>query len=327
MADMANPKHVAAFSKLAGPATQRGQPPPDGPFDLSGVNFRELSKGSMGDDFGHYTYIESGPLCDANLRNASLAGIRFRGCDFSGADLTEATCEAAFFENCTFAGANLQSTDFYRAMMLHVDLAEVKNAELAKNLDTVRVIDDVYNFDLCQRSPQAKWLSWEVIRTIGRLRVFTVSISLLGVLLIAVQWAGLYNDQVRLVLSWAEEATTRGNEAEQLLGRQIQQYLRPFHFSLSTTWLFVGVLLLGIASAVYGFACPDEIKEFTRSQWQHSLKKNVLHYWVSAWKRKYLRYLCAAFYVFGGLIFLALMAWKLGLAFWYVAGYGRWLPF
>ena len=85
--------------------------------------------------------------------------------------------------------------------------------------------------------------------------------------------------------------------------------------------------MLGIASTIYNFACPDEIKEFTRSQWEHALKKNVLHYWAIAWKYRRLRHICAGCYAVGGGIFLGLMGWKLYLAFWYIAGYGRILPF
>lgn len=257
----------------------------------------------------------------ATLNQTSMAHAVLRRADLRDANLGRASLESARLQRARIDGA-----DFFEANLTAANMGHVLGAPNAKHLDTVRITSPVRYLDSCQRRWPEKYGSWEVIRTIGNLRLFAVSYSLLAFLLTTFYVVALYNEKIMIARQWAQRARGSGNKATQLLAEEILGRLNPFLFSLDTVLLFGSTIVLVVASIIYTFGCPAEIKDFTRPQWCYQLNRSLVHYWSLAWKRRGWRMACGLFYLIGGAGFVPIIGYKLILALICIWKYGNIVP-
>jgi hypothetical protein len=78
--------------------------------------------------------------------------------------------------------------------------------------------------------------------------------------------------------------------------------------------LLFSTLSLAVASTIYALRCPPRIKAFSRDQWRDEHRHSLVHYWADAWKMRWLRLVCFAMYVAGGLGALYVLVTKLWCA-------------
>lgn len=259
---------------------------------------------------------QSASLHGAILNEATMAHAVLKQADLRRADLRRAVLDHARLQKARIDGA-----DFFEANLTAANMAQVAGAADAKNLDTVTIEEPVHYFDSCTRKWPDRYASWEVIRTIGNLRLFAVSYSLLAFLLAIFYAVGLYNEKILVARQWAERARASNTLATRLLAEEILRGLSLFLLSLDTVVLFGSTVILVVASIIYTFGCPAEIKDFTRPQWCYQLNRSLVHYWSLAWKGRGWRIACGLLYSIGGAGFVPIIGYKLVLALIYVWKY------
>ncbi|MBN2475545.1 MAG: pentapeptide repeat-containing protein [Pirellulales bacterium] len=291
-------------------------------------------------------HFSSGTLISANFTDASVASAHFNGAkaesirlqradlqgtSFADATLTRATladsnCARANFQRAHLNEATIAGADFLEADFSEATLVRLKGAGSAKHLDTTKLRHDARYFETCERGWTERWLSWEVIRTIGNLKLFAVSYSLLAFLLTTFYVVGLYNEKVMVARRWARGVEVPDGRPTRLLAGEILQHVHPFLFSWDTVLLFGATIVLVIASIIYTFGCPAEIKDFTEPQWRYQLGRSLVHYWSLAWRGRGWRLVCGTLYLVGGLGFVPIIGYKLVMAFVNVWKYGNISP-
>lgn len=288
---------------------------------------RSQMKGIICDDTNFTkALLESVDAENARFVGAILNEAKLNWINLKNADLRKSRFKNAELREASFEAANIAQADFFEANLTSVNLKDVVGAQEAKHLTTVTFASDARYFTSCVRAWQEKFVSWEMIRMIGNLRLFAVSYSLLAFLLTAFYVVGLYNEKVMIARLWAEDAQKLSDDASRLLAQQVLKGLDPLLFSWDTVLLFGATMLLVVASIIYTFGCPAEIKDFTRVQWRYQLNRSLVHYWAYAWQGRFWRLLCGAFYLVGGAMFVPIIVWKLLRALVYVAKYGNIFP-
>ena len=262
----------------------------------------------------------------ADFSGSNISGLLISGCDLSGDKFVRTIARNTTFKNCSLKKTDITGADFYEAAFVDCEFSGIRGAPDAKNLDTARVKPSTWrdqsHFADCKRQWPDIFFSWEMIRKVGNLRFFTVSYTLLAFFLLLSQGIRLYNDQITLIRGWAQKAVDSADFPSHLLANEILEHSSLLHFSTNTLVLFVSTLVLAIASTIYTFLCPDEIKEFTRSQWLHALRKDLLNYWALAWKMRKWRVACALLYLIGGIPFVTVIGIKIFNALVYTARLG-----
>lgn len=257
------------------------------------------------------------------LQRSQLRSALFQDAVLNDASLAGSICRRAGFNSARLDRAHVDGADFFEANLSEAHMTSIEGAEKAKNLETTRLSPDVLYFETCQRKWPEQWLSWEVIRTIGNLRLFAVSYSLLAFLLTAFYAIGLYNEKVIIARQWAAKIVGSEDRATRLLAERILARLEPFLFSWDTVLLFGATMVLVVGSITYTFGCPGEIKDFTRPQWCYQLNRSLVHYWALAWRGRGWRIACGLLYAVGGLGFVPIIGYKLVRALICVWRYGN----
>jgi hypothetical protein len=158
-------------------------------------------------------------------------------------------------------------------------------------------------------------LDWERLQLVGRLPLFGISYIALILIPIVFYGLALYNDKVELVRAWAEQVIALPDHPWHRMAPLVLDRLHPRPIPTLSFVLLVSTLLLAAGSTLYTFFCPSRIKEFSRDQWCDQLGHSLLYYWPFAWKKRYVRLICAACYALGG----AGAAWVLGTKVWHTA--------
>jgi hypothetical protein len=206
-------------------------------------------------------------------------------------------------------------------------LSQLRGAYRARNLETTVIPRrrERY-FEECERRWPERYMSWETIQTVGKLKLFAVSYSVLAFLLTSFYIVGLYNEKVELARAWAEQAVRSEDRSTRLLAAEISERVDLVLFDWQVVLLFAATIVLVLASIIYAFGCPAEVKDFTRSQWCHQLNRSLVVYWGLAWQARTWRIICAVFYAVGGTGVFLILGWKLLRALYYVARYGNIWP-
>ena len=195
----------------------------------------------------------------------------------------------------------------------------LKGAGRALHLETVLLGDgEPRYFDTCERRFTERWLDWEHLRTVGRLPLFGASYTVLILIPIIFYGLAIYNNKVDLVRTWAEQiASIPHHPMKEIATVVIDRFHRQPIPSLSFS-LLISTLLLAAASTLYTFFCPPIVKDFSYGQWVYQLNRPLLHYWALTWKWRWIRLICAACYLFGGLGALGVLATKVLNAAWFI---------
>lgn len=300
--------------------------------DLSGAKLGRLDgqatnlKGATLD----YAKLHKASLNNAILENASVRGAvldlanadqtTFTGADLTGVSFRKVNATAADFENAT-----LSKVDFFESSINNCVFRGAKGLETAKNLTTVQR-DKPYDFEDCHREWQEKYCDWERISSFGRLRLLGVSYTALAAIIFYVYMLSFYNEKVVIVKSWAATVSEQTRTAEKLpadasdaietLAHELDDSLQPQPPPQSAILLVSAFILLAIASTIYQLRCPEEVKQFSRVEWCHSLDRTLAHYWPHCWKDRWARLLCLGCYAVGAFlglwVVITKVCWVLG---------------
>ncbi|MBI4582771.1 MAG: pentapeptide repeat-containing protein [Planctomycetes bacterium] len=246
-------------------------------------------------------------LASSKLNQATFDDVKFEGGSFNHSDLKEASFCNACLKGCNLEGANLtnadlKGADFLEASLNTVEMAKVRTAHLACNLERtfIRAPDhDVKHFDASTMPWWNKRMSWEVIRTFGKLPLFGLSSSLIVGLPVFFYLVDLYNNKVGILRGWAEKRSSDYPEVFRNLSESLLARLHNFSLDWSSVALFISMILLLIASLFYSFFCPQPIKEYSSVQWKFEFKGSLAHYLPYSWKRPWARITCWILYVSG----------------------------
>jgi hypothetical protein len=148
-----------------------------------------------------------------------------------------------------------------------------------------------------------------MIRVAGRLPVFGASYSALILIPAYLYALEVYNEKVKVARAWIDASVLPARASEAILAHLHEEPI-PSRWGL----LLISAVSLAAASTIYALACPSRIKSFSRDQWCDEHRHSLVHYWDDAWKLRWLRLVCAAMYVLGGLGALYVLFTKLWCA-------------
>lgn len=253
----------------------------------------------------HNRFDFSGEPISFDFSGSPLITTSFAGCKLAGSKFSGSRIERCSFKDSDWAGCN-----FNGAVFIDCRLARVKNAHKDIGLQNIRTEGPapMVEFEGIARPWWNRWLDWEKIGGLGKLPLLTAS----GVALVLIPayfyLFDLYNQHFH---AWQE--TIHGHEADPfwgLAGRFIDKLgpLKPPQLSL---WILISSVCLFIASVLYGWLCPDRVKQFTREQWVTQFQQPLLTYWPHTWTRPAARILCAFLYAVGGTLALIIISIKL----------------
>lgn len=277
--------------------------------------------------------------------NGDFGPVEFEGCSFEGClfhftsrDREGVIMSTKFqhckFENCTFSNIKFISCAWVSAVIYdcrfdmncvieNIDLRDVHELHTCSGLYLAR--DDSSRAGQKRLAVQLRmlelpisefFLSWERLRTVGRLPLFGASFVALIVIPTIIFLLAAYNEQARRI---AEIATRHPDLPEHMLAslRAVHEVPIP-----SLTFLtLVATVLLGIASSIFTLLCPSRIKEFSADRWFDELQQSVISYVPLSWTHRWPRVVAGICYLIGGLIALYVLLSKLYNAGAYILAY------
>jgi len=262
---------------------------PDVILDLSEI----VEKGA---NHSRLTGKKLGPtnLQDANFFKAELEGTHFADCDLKGANFKEARVNRASFK---------------KAINTHL-AKELDNVILIERSVNVRVPPDVDYFHTIPLPWNFKYLGWEWIRSVGKLPLFNASYIAIVSIIVFLYFHQGYNEGVETIKESAGSIASNPEHSWKSAAALIQEKLQKFRISWTLLFTLMGAVTLAIASTIYEIVCPDRIKEFGREGWTNQNLKPLIHYFPLSWKYPRTRYVCAFFYVVGGLLTITVIIIK-----------------
>ena len=246
----------------------------------------------------------------ANLSDSVIGQSTFKACDFRGASLGGPNMfieETRFVGGCAFRGAtfsgaifrkvDLQECDFRRASFdrtsfekgVEVDYAVFSGARGMHGRYGPR-LEDIRGAERARYSFKGDICSWSRVRTVGTIRLFSVSylaIILIWLYVRAVEW---FNAQLVAF------------QAEHELAAQfpILSQLKPLPIPSDLVYLLSAIILLAVGATTYTFWCPSIITENTETRWKNELNREVFEYRIHAWRFPLVRWISGLCYIVGG---------------------------
>jgi hypothetical protein len=247
------------------------------------------------------------------VRNVWAADCEFEGCLFFGTQLRNFRTEDCAFIRNRFNGFTLfdnirlfRADDLETNFQLHV--VRIGEGESKTNIET----DLAIYAETKLRWPE-KYLSWERLRTMGKLPLFGISYSVLITVPVLLFALAIYNKQITSLRELAAPGALADNP-EMHLVRSLLAKLHTIPVPDLTLWLIVVTLLLAIASTLYTLVCPARVKEFSVSQWTDELGLSSLQYLPLSWSRRMARLVSGACYAIGGAGALIIILVKIATA-------------
>ncbi|MCH7960591.1 MAG: pentapeptide repeat-containing protein [Candidatus Hydrogenedentes bacterium] len=249
-----------------------------------------------------------------------LARLYFIECDLAYAKFNEAFLDQSKFDGCEFEG-----TDFNRCRMDRVSFKDAKNLHKIRGSiscliqsDNSGRPEDVIDFDRYEPPWHVRWFTWEFLRKFGQIPLFGVSYSIITVMILATWGLQRLNEFVSHAQIWVEKTAQVPEEWVKLTGDVLREGLTGLVLGRQSVALFVGAVCLAIASTIYALACDNRIKEYSKDAWTIIHGKSSFHYLPLSWQFWYLRWPCALLYIFGGLLVLAVLAFRIVQVFSYM---------
>jgi uncharacterized protein YjbI with pentapeptide repeats len=290
--------------------------------DLTNTNFR-ASKLS-GAQFGK-AKLQRSAFQGADLSNASFDNAILDDTDLSDANLAEASLCSASLRNANLANAKFESallykTDFHESYVDRANFNKARGITKALNVHTVRFQnerDHVRYFDYVIIPILERVIGWEQIRFLRRLPLFAASYSVLIAIPFLYYLLDIFNRKIDVVRAWAQQEINHSAT----YFPSVQAILDHLHHepipSLSLM-LLISTFLLSIGATIFALACPPRIREFSRDQWRDELRHSLIHYLPFSWRYRWLRILCVACYMVGGLGVTYVLANKLWNVFLFI---------
>lgn len=213
-----------------------------------------------------------------------------RGADFTRADLTDADLRDATLEDVILTGAIVDYADFTGASGLF--------GRHTGNLDGIKGARRA-----CFGDPKDR-CTWEYLRKVGRIPLFGVSNAAIIVILLMVAGARWYNTQVE---AWQTNPLMTGQD--QFLPDLHTIHL-PWHIGVT---LFAIVLLAG-ASGIYKYRCPEEIDQYSSTEWEIEHERPLITYFSLSHSQKGWRRVSDRLYLLGVGWTVTYLAWRTAIA-------------
>jgi hypothetical protein len=266
---------------------------------------------------------------DGGMRDCYLIACTFRRCNFIRKPLADIWATKTAFSHCIFYGTQmrnfktehctLKQNEFNAFTRLQdVRLLYASGLPRNKNLHFVQVADEITRINIetdmahltAHQIPfLERYVSWDKIRTLGKLPLFGISYSVLITVPLLLFLLAVYNRQI---VSLKTLAQTEGSPAAQEMSvvSLLVSKLHVIPIPEMTQWIIVVTLLLGVASTLYTLACPSRIKEFSLVQWTDELHRSSINYLPLSWGTRPIRVLTGACYAVGGVGALVILANK-----------------
>lgn len=256
----------------------------------------------------------------ANMKGASLASARLRGAllrhvRLDSANLNEADCEDADFSGARLHSAELTGGNFERAKFYKAefDLANVRDsifidAEGLFGPDRA-ALDKMRSTEWLIAGNQGDRFTWELIRGVGSLAIFSASGFSLAAIVTYAAVARSYNHRLA---SFLEEAAARGlptDYAATILGPLAMPW------ELGVLLAAIGILTAG--SMLFRWLCPAQIREYTELRWVRELQAPRLEYLAASYSNRRMRYVTGALFCLGGGYILLYALWRFLLTMWF----------
>jgi uncharacterized protein YjbI with pentapeptide repeats len=261
----------------------------------------------------------------SNFREICSSHTRFLG-SFTEADFTDST-----FTNCAFGGTfnhakfvnvKFESCVFQEGCGLpDVDFSGSRGLETCFGLHLCKATTQAKNLDKLIVPWFRKFISWEHLRSFGKLPMFTPSVFVLLFLFATSNLLSLYNSKAAsLQKQLTRFAQNQNAEISNFVGNLPD--IPIYRFSKYAVIAFFATVALSIAASIYYFACPAEVKEFSRQRWVYELNKGELNYLGHSWRYKWARVVCFSMYTVGGVLALWVIGERILYVYQFVTIYG-----
>jgi hypothetical protein len=185
----------------------------------------------------------------------------------------------------------------------------ISNIDGFESIKITRSDDDLSNSLLRERLPLIdRYLSWEHLRTYGRLPLFGISLSVLLFIPSVFFLLAVYNDQIA---HWQHILHNQQVPAQLAAYETVVASLRPLPLPALSFWLLISTGLLGFASLVFSLSCPPRVREFSLEQWMHEFGRPAYQYPAFSWSNRPIKAIVGPCYVIGGLGTLGILVIKL----------------
>ena len=247
--------------------------------------------------------------------DARLTGASLRHARLDTAHLNEANCEDADFSgarlhSAELTGGNFTRAKFYKAEFDHANVRDsiFIDAEGLFGPDRAS-LDKMRSTEWLVVGKQRDRVTWELIRVVGSLAIFSASGFSLAAIVTYAAIARWYNDRLAKFL---EEAAVRGLPTE---------YAATILGPLAMPWE-LGVLLgaIGILTAgsmLFRRFCPAQIREYTELRWVRELQAPRLEYLAASYSNRRMRYVPVALFCLGGGYILLYALWRFLVTLWF----------
>ncbi|MGP6087906.1 pentapeptide repeat-containing protein [Antarctobacter jejuensis] len=220
-----------------------------------------------------------------NYENLDLSGVRFIECELVNISLSGSNLTNVAFENCTFIRAELSDAIYENVKVTR---------PVFKHYDPIGDDLDRVNFGW-----NSWFFDWAKLRILSKIPMFSISWStLLGSL------------AVMNIIGWGSANRNK-----------LSTVVEPLNMPTTLVELFIAALFLAIASTLYSFYCPPQIKEISETEWADKQDKPRLKYYSNRFPYRWSeRAAIVAIYTFGtfGLILTTkLVTERIGSAYCY----------
>lgn len=245
---------------------------------LQGCHFDRTKIGFV--DFAGTNKLVGTVFVNATLRKA----------EFTGADLTDADFSHAMLEDADLSGATVDHADFTGASGLFGRYTGI--------------LGGIRGERRARFGDQKDRFTWEFLRKVGRIPLFGVSNLAIIIILLMVAGARWYNAQVEV---WQTEPHITGLD-------QLLQNLHDIHLPWHLGVTLFAIVLLAAASGIYKYGCPEEIDQYSSTQWEIEHSRPLITYFSLSHSKKGWRRVSDRLYLLGIGWTVAYLAWRTAIA-------------
>ena len=260
-----------------------------------------LSEANLSGAQADRVMFDQSNLSEAQLVGCAAEQAKFQHSNLSGTDLSNTNLNEAWFRHCNLTGACLENANFTEAWIHHSDFRKVRGAASAIGLETTHMKGlgervQPTHFETAELSWMDRRVSWESIRTVGNLPLFSLSYFTLFALPLLFHVIDRYRESREAFL---ERIVLEGETLPQITVDQIEALLPLLSLPLDSLCLWFFAVFLAAAVTIYRLACPPRIQEFSREEWVHQLRRPLINYLPLAWWRPRWRVVSAVCYLIG----------------------------
>jgi len=223
-------------------------------------------------------------LIGANLSNAKLDKSNLAYSDLSKSILKDSNLIDADLQESNLHSADLSKANLKRALLLksNVDSTIFKGAKGLYGRNKANVSDVKGAEYAIFTTGIDRFLPWSRIKSVGDIPLFGISyLALIGIWLWSVSVHKI-NEFIRYIKS------TEFQWATNLPELSVPQHI---------FWTLIAFILLAIASTIYKFSCPRQIKEYSELKWTLELNESLFEYRKLDYRRNKLRWVSAICYL------------------------------